>query len=141
MKLPQHYKVLLFIPLILSSLLCFSQRRVNYRNVAIVDSAVGMASFYSDKFVGRKTANGELFSQEKLTCAHNTLPFGTYIRVTELQHQRSVVVRVNDRLHHHNARLVDLSKAASRQLGLGTAGVIKVKVEVIQEKSQDQRDD
>lgn len=101
----------------------------------MVDSAVGVASFYADKFNGRKTANGELFSQQLMTCAHNTLPFGTKINVTNLSNQQSVVVRVNDRLHRNNSRLVDLSTAAAKQLGLKSAGIIRVKVEVIQADS------
>lgn len=106
-----------------------------YRKAPVVDSAVGVASFYADKFNGRKTANGELFSQQLMTCAHNTLPFGTKINVTNLSNQQSVVVRVNDRLHRNNSRLVDLSTAAAKQLGLKSAGIIRVKVEVIQADS------
>ena len=56
-----------------------------------------MASFYSNKFNGRKTANGEIFNNQKLTAAHNTLPLGTYVRVTNLRNGRSVVVKINDR--------------------------------------------
>lgn len=109
--------------------------KTNYRKAPVVDSAVGVASFYADKFNGRKTANGELFSQQLMTCAHNTLPFGTKINVTNLSNQQSVVVRVNDRLHRNNSRLVDLSTAAAKQLGLKSAGIIRVKVEVIQADS------
>jgi len=116
---------LFFIPLLQA------QQKINYRKVPVVDSAVGYASFYSDVFEGKKTANGEIFSQSKLTCAHNTLPFGTKIRVTNLDNEKSVVVRVNDRLHHRNPRLVDLSTAAAKELKFKGKGVVKVKVEVI----------
>ena len=58
--------------------------KINYRKVEYIDSSIGYASFYADKFVGRQTANGELFSQKKFTCAHNSLPLGTMIRVTNL---------------------------------------------------------
>ena len=108
-----------------------AQTKINYREVPVVDTATGIASFYSDKFIGKKTANGELFSQDLLTCAHNTLPFGTKILVTNLKNQRSVVVRVNDRLHHRNPRLVDLTRAAAKKLGFNYSGVIKVRVEVV----------
>lgn len=91
----------------------------------------GIASFYSDKFQGRKTASGEIFSQKKLTAAHNTLPLGTYIRVTNLRNRKSVVVRVNDRLHHRNKRLVDLSRAAANKIGFIKAGTTRVRVEVL----------
>ncbi|MBI1780041.1 MAG: septal ring lytic transglycosylase RlpA family protein [Sphingobacteriales bacterium] len=91
----------------------------------------GTASFYSNKFEGRKTASGELFSQKKLTAAHNTLPLGTYIRVTNLRNKRSVVVKINDRLHAKNLRLVDLSRTAATQLGYIKSGLARVKVEVL----------
>lgn len=94
----------------------------------------GIASYYSNKFQGRKTSNGEIFSQKKLTAAHNTLPLGTYIRVTNLRNKKSVVVRVNDRLHHRNKRLVDLSRAAASQIGFISAGTTRVRVEVLGKK-------
>ena len=94
----------------------------------------GTASFYHDKFVGRKTATGELFRQDRLTAAHNTLPFGTYIRVTNMRNRKSVVVRINDRLHYRNPRLVDLSKAAAHKLGYVNSGLTRVKVEVLGKK-------
>lgn len=137
MKLYQPLVVLFFFTTLFCGSVAFAQTRVNYRTVPLTDSAVGMASFYADKFVGRKTANGEVFSQEKLTCAHNTLPFGTRIKVTNLKNEKSVVVRVNDRLHHRNSRLVDLSRSAAGQLGLIGAGIIRVKVEVIKEEGRD----
>ena len=91
----------------------------------------GTASFYSDKFEGRKTANGDIFSQKKMTAAHNSLPLGTWIRVTNLSNHNSVLVRVNDRLHPKNPRLVDLSRSAARQLGYTSRGLTKVRVDVL----------
>jgi rare lipoprotein A len=108
-----------------------AQGKVNYRNVAQSDSAVGYASYYSNKFIGKKTANGEIFSQNKLTCAHNTLPMGTLLKVTNLNNDKSVVVRVNDRLAKRNPRLVDLSRAAAKTLDFNGGGVIRVRVEVL----------
>ena len=92
----------------------------------------GQASFYNDKFNGRKTASGGKFSQKKLTAACNKLPLGTKIKVTNIQNGKSVIVKVNDRLHPKMKRIVDLSKAAAKKIGLTTAGITKVKVEVIQ---------
>ena len=92
---------------------------------------MGYASFYSNKFIGRKTASGEVFRQDKLTCAHNTLPMGTLLKVTNLKNDKTVTVRVNDRLHHRNPRLVDLSNAAAKTLDFKDGGVIKVRVEVL----------
>lgn len=91
----------------------------------------GMASFYANKFNGRRTANGEIFSQEKLTCACNMLPFGTWIKVTNVRNGKSVEVKVNDRLHPRMRRIADLSKAAAKKLGYTASGLVRVKVEVL----------
>lgn len=95
----------------------------------------GQASFYSNKFQGRKTANGEIFDQKKLTCACNVLPLGTYIKVTNLRNGRTVVVKTNDRLHPRMKRIVDLTKAAATKLGFVSSGLTRVKVEVIGKKA------
>ena len=93
----------------------------------------GTASFYANKFEGRRTANGEIFSQKKLTAACNALPLGTWIKVTNLHNGRSVVVKVNDRLHYRMKRVADLSTAAARQIGHND-GLTRVKVEVLDRK-------
>lgn len=93
----------------------------------------GTASFYANKFEGRRTANGEIFSQKKMTAACNVLPLGTWIRVTNLRNGRSVVVKVNDRLHYRMKRVVDLSGIAARQIG-HKDGLARVKVEVLDRK-------
>ena len=111
--------------------IAFSQTKPNYRLVPVVDSAVGIASYYADKFVGRKTASGEIFSQHKMTCAHNTLPFGTKVKVTNLKNGKSIVVRVNDRLHHRNPRIIDLPTGAAKKLGYTGSGIINVSVVVV----------
>lgn len=113
----------------------FAQKK-NYRNVPVVDSAVGQASFYADKFIGKKTASGEIFSQDKLTCAHNTFPFGSKVRVTNLKNGKTVILKVNDRLHHRNPRLVDLTRAAALKLDFRKTGIIKVKVELIRPEKE-----
>ncbi|MBA3675553.1 MAG: septal ring lytic transglycosylase RlpA family protein [Chitinophagaceae bacterium] len=91
----------------------------------------GIASFYAQKFHGRQTANGDIFSSLKLTAACNVLPLGIWIKVTNLKNDRSVILYVNDRLHHKNKRLVDLSKTAAEKLGFVSSGITKVKVEVL----------
>ncbi len=91
----------------------------------------GTASFYADKFNGRQTANGEIFRQDKLTCACNVLPFGTWIRVSNVHNGKSVVVKVNDRLHPKMRRIVDLTKASAMLLGYKSLGIVRVKVEVL----------
>ena len=91
----------------------------------------GQGSYYADKFRGRPTASGALYRPSKLTAAHNTLPFGTKIRVTNTRTGRSVKVTVNDRGPHVKGRIVDLSKKAARKIGLVDAGVAPVQLKVV----------
>ena len=95
------------------------------------DIRYGVASFYADKFNGRKTASGQIFSQDKLTCACNVLPLGTWVKVTNMSNGKSVKLLVNDRLHPRMRRLVDLSKSAAKKLGFISSGLVKVKLEVL----------
>lgn len=94
----------------------------------------GTASYYANIFEGRRTANGEIFSQKKYTAACNVLPLGTWIRVTNLRNDRSVIVRINDRLHSRMKRVVDLSRIAAQKLGYINSGLTRVKVEVLGRK-------
>jgi rare lipoprotein A len=91
----------------------------------------GIASYYARKFNGRLTYTDEVFDEEKLTAASNTLRMNTWVRVTNLRNKRSVVVRINDRMHPLNKRLIDLSRAAAAELGFLGRGLTRVKVEVI----------
>ena len=91
----------------------------------------GIASYYSGKFNGRQTANGEIFNDGKYTAACNVLPLNTCIKVTNLRNNKSVVVKVNDRMYPKNKRLVDLSKIAAKELGYAGRGLTRVKIEVI----------
>ena len=97
----------------------------------------GVASYYHPKFNGRKTSNGEIFSNQKLTCANNFLALGTYIRVTNTRNGKSVVVKVNDRMHPRNKRLIDLSQAAATKLGLLQQGLGEVEIKVLKDKDED----
>lgn len=97
------------------------------------DERVGVASYYSDKFHGQRTASGERYDRDAMTAAHPTLPFGTLIRVENLRNNQAVVVKVNSRLGHGNRRLVDLSKRAARELGFIQSGLAKVRIEVVEE--------
>jgi rare lipoprotein A len=94
----------------------------------------GIASYYANKFEGRKTYTDEIFSQKKLSAASNTLPMHTWVRVTNLRNHRSVVLRINDRMHPRNKRLIDLSRAAAEHLGFAGRGLTKVKVDVFGKK-------
>lgn len=91
----------------------------------------GQASYYHDKFDGRTTANGETFDQDGMTCAHKTLDFGTMLRVTNLENNLTVDVRVNDRGPFVEGRIVDLTKAAAQKIGLYEMGVCNARVEIL----------
>lgn len=95
----------------------------------------GIASYYADKFNGRPTANGEIYSHKKMTAACNILPLGTWIRVTNLNNNKTVIVKTNDRLHPRMKRIVDLSRMAAEKLAYTGRGLTQVKVEII-EKDQ-----
>jgi rare lipoprotein A len=90
----------------------------------------GIASWYGPGYHGKRTSNGERFDQDSLTAAHRTWPFGTRVRVTLLSTRRSVVVRINDRLPRRD-RIIDLSRAAARSIGLIGPGTGRVRLEVV----------
>jgi rare lipoprotein A len=94
----------------------------------------GLASFYANSFNGKETAFGEIFNQNKMTCACNVLPLGTWIRVTNMRNGRTVLVKTNDRLHPRMKRIVDLSRSAAVKLGYVSHGLTRVKVEVLGKK-------
>jgi len=94
----------------------------------------GQASYYANKFHGRRTASGEIFSQEKLTAACNVLPLGTWIQVTNLKNGKIIVVKTNDRLHPKTRRLIDLTRAGAKKLGYISRGLTRVKIEVLDQK-------
>jgi rare lipoprotein A len=90
---------------------------------------VGLASFYHGMFQGRTTASGETYDEECLTAAHQTLDFGTRLRVTNLENKRSVVVTVNDRGPFVRGRVIDLSRRAARALGFIEDGTTRVRID------------
>jgi len=93
----------------------------------------GLASFYGyrDGFAGKRTASGERFNPMAFTAASRTLPFGSHVRVTNLENWRTVIVLINDRGPNVAGRLIDLSVAAADKLGMREAGVVKVRIELI----------
>lgn len=95
----------------------------------------GKAGYYANSLHGRKTASGEKYDKDALTCAHKTLAFGTKVRVTRLDTKQSVVVRVNDRGPYKSGFVVDLSRAAAEEIDLIKAGVVRVKVEVLEDET------
>lgn len=95
------------------------------RPLAVED---GLASWYGPGFEGRPTASGERFDPDELTAAHRTLPFGTRVRVRNLENGREVIVRINDRGPGPRARIIDVSRAAAERLRMIDAGVVRVRV-------------
>jgi len=121
-----------------------AQRSFNYLLISLAALAVsacggsksmftqsGDGSYYADKFEGRRTASGAPYRGGKLTAAHNTLPFGTKLKVTNTRNGHSVNVVVNDRGPHAKGRIVDVSKSAARKLDLLDAGVAPMKIKVL----------
>lgn len=92
----------------------------------------GSASYYASKFHGRRTASGEAFDNAAMTAAHRTLPFGSLVRVTNIDNGRSVVVRINDRGPFTRGRMIDVSRAAADELGLVARGHATVELELIE---------
>lgn len=94
----------------------------------------GVGSFYATSFNGKPTATGEVFQHSNFTAASNNFKFHSWVRVTNLDNNKSVVVRINDRMAVKSAnkgRIVDMTKAAARQLGVGISGLIRVLVEIV----------
>lgn len=121
----KYYRICTLISFYLLILL-FSCKSVSTTKL---NSQIGTASFYSNKFNGNKTASGEIYRKSRLTAAHKTLPFGTQVKVTNLSNNRSVTVRVNDRGPFAKGRIIDLSRGAAKKLKMIKQGVAKVKIE------------
>jgi rare lipoprotein A len=94
---------------------------------------LGLASYYGAEFEGKKTASNTTYDPNQLTAAHRTLPFGTRVRVTNLENNRYVEVIITDRGPSRADRVIDLSWAAARELNMLASGVVKVRVEVLHE--------
>ena len=112
-----------FVVLCLSMGICFSQD--------LGDERYGIASFYSGKFYGRKTANSEKLTKSKLTAAHKTYPFNTLVEVTNLANKKSIIVRINDRGPYKRGRIIDLTDAGAKKLKLNKIGLVRVKVKIV----------
>lgn len=102
-------------------------------------SEEGLASWYGEKFHGHLTSNGETYDMYAMSAAHKTLPLPTYVRVTNLANQRSVVVRVNDRGPFHSNRIIDLSYVAAYKLGMLANGTARVRVEALHPENTNQQ--
>lgn len=108
----------------------FDPRR--YAGKPAISTQRGAASFYADRFAGRKTANGERYDPNAYTCAHRTLPFGSVLRVVHERTGDWVLVRVNDRGPYSGKRILDLSRQAARRLSMVQEGVTRVRIEILE---------
>ncbi len=98
----------------------------------VLDEEEGIASFYASRFDGQRTASGERYDEEAMTAAHRSLPFGTMVRVINEENGRSVKVRINDRGPIVRGRIIDLSRAAARELRMIEEGIVPVRVQVLE---------
>ena len=114
---------LIVLILFLFSFISYSQQKAFEQS--------GVASYYANKFEGRTTANGEIYFHDKKTAAHQSLPFGSIVKVTNLSNNKFTVVRINDRGPFVNNRIIDLSASAAKELGFYEKGLVKVKLELI----------
>jgi peptidoglycan lytic transglycosylase len=115
----------------------------SFNDTSMVTQQRGLISMYGDEFAGRKTASGEPFDPSALTMAHRTLPFGTRVRITNLENHRSVTVVVNDRGPFVSGRIADLSEAAARRIGMVADGVVEALLEILKpaKKAPDRSED
>jgi len=103
----------------------------NYPQIEVLEEVDGVASYYHNKFHGRRTANGERYNKREMTAAHRDYPFGTYVRVTSLESGNSIIVRINDRGPRIRSRTIDLSLAAATELDMIRRGLERVRIEVL----------
>lgn len=122
---------------------CSSYQRFNRNEKGAVSERVepsasggafqtGMASYYAHEFHGRKTANGEVYDMHAMTAAHRTLAFNTRVRVENMDNGRAAVVRVNDRGPFAKGRIIDLSLAAAKEIGMTGAGTARVRLIIVE---------
>ena len=137
----KFFKYVFVIIVLLSFISCSSSRRFSSEEKSnaydrstrgeFLETVTGEASYYASEFNGNKTASGEVYNMNKLTAAHPTYPFNTIVRVTNLSNNKSVEVRINDRMPNYKGRIIDLSLEAAKQIDMINSGVRKVKIEVL----------
>jgi rare lipoprotein A len=106
----------------------------DYKNnsTRIIETERGIASFYADEFNGKKTASGEIYDMTEMTAAHPSYPFNTVVIVTNLKNNKSVTVRINDRMPNFKNRIIDLSLKAAEKIEMIRDGIQEVTIEVIE---------
>jgi len=125
---PSGKKTYFFMLLIV--VICFGCQTISqYYEPA---GAEGTARYYAKRYNGRKTTSGEIYSSKKMTAAHPTLPLGTRVKVKNLDNNKSVIVKINDRCEEHEDVFIDLSREAARKIGLIKKGKANVQISVVQ---------
>jgi rare lipoprotein A (peptidoglycan hydrolase) len=104
----------------------------SFKDYKALEVEIAVASYYSDDFHGKKTANGEIYNMYDYTAAHISYPINTIVRVTNLSNDRTIILRINDRKPDTNGRAIDLSLKAAHELRMISNGIAKVKIEVLQ---------
>ena len=110
----------------------FANLEESFKDYKALEVDISVASYYSDDFHGKKTANGEIYNMYDYTAAHISYPFNTIVRVTNLSNDRTIILRINDRKPDTNGRAIDLSLKAAHELRMISDGIAKVKIEVLE---------
>lgn len=105
---------------------------LEYNTKTPLETVHAVASFYSNKFHGKKTASGDIYDKNELSAAHVNYPLGTIVRVTNLKNNLSVILEINDRKPNNNGRAIDVSRRAAEEMGMIRDGIAKVLVEVLE---------
>lgn len=126
--------VLVFVAACSSTSRYSKSNEKDYKNnsTRIIETERGIASFYADEFNGKKTASGEIYDMNELTAAHPSYPFNTIVIVTNLKNNKSVTVRINDRMPNFKNRIIDLSLKAAEKIEMIRDGIQEVTIEVIE---------
>jgi rare lipoprotein A len=122
-------KAFLIIVLLFFGSCCVTKPKKETVSYVFYDT--GMASWYGKGFDGKKTSSGEIFHKEFLSAAHRTLAFGTFVRVTNLNNKKSVIVKINDRGPVNKSRVIDLSEGAAKEIDMINEGVVPVRLELV----------
>ena len=132
-KTMKNFPLLIIIGILSLAVACSHNESPREPSASSNQVFVGLASYYASNFAGQSTASGSTYDPNQLTAAHRTLPFGTKALVTNLDNEKSVVVTISDRGPEERDRIIDVSFAAAQALEMLSAGVVKVRVEVISE--------
>jgi rare lipoprotein A (peptidoglycan hydrolase) len=107
------------------------EENIDLNNFRPLETEIGIASYYADKYNGRQTSSGEIYNMYGISAAHPSYSMGTIVKVTNLSNKLSVILKINDRMPDFKNRIIDLSLGAARKLDMVQSGIAKVKIEVI----------